>query len=236
MKVRNLMHYFKFYPNVEYKIKEVTGFYMYASCLENLNDPYEGSIRNIKILKPLAQEVKAQCYRRHITCLSHSETNAIVFENDYMWDLYANRHKGFCIEFNEQILNGLESLTDNTDASHLYNIYVDVQYGPNVLCIDRIDNAHSIIDILGHKLDKWEREQETRLIYRNIPIKPKRGVFSNGNLIGQLVPIKAREKAICAIYLGRLASLEQLKPVVTFADKYNIPCYKMELSMKRVRV
>lgn len=230
------MHYFKFYPDAEYKIKEVTHFYMYASSLDCLNDPNEGMINSLKYLDKRANEVRQQANRRLISCFSHSETNDIVWENNYMWEHYANNHRGFCVEYNEYILNCFDALTEQSPADKLYNVYFDVEYGPETMVVERIDNAHNIIDILGHKLEKWEIEQETRFIFRNRPRKPNRGVYSRGQLIGELVPIRAREKSISAIYLGRSASLEYMKPILRFADIYNIPCYKFDLTMKRVRV
>lgn len=229
------MHYFKFYNDVDYKIDEVTNFQIFASCLNKLNDKEEGVIKcSEPSLESLANEIISRNNRRAVSCLVRSDSNHAVSANDYMWEKYANHHKGFCIEYNERILDGLQYLTTKLRADQLYNVYINVEYGPEQLIIDRIDSAHDMIESLGHKLDKWKQEQETRLIFRFPPEDSSRCIYKKEVLVGELVPIKAKEKAYCAIYLGKYASVEFMKPVIAFADKNKIPCYKMELSMTRI--
>lgn len=230
------MHYFKFYPDAVFKVEEVINFQIFASSLKNLNDSEEGLIGfNDSSLESLSNEIISRNNRRAVSSLVHSDSNHVITENNCMWETYANNHKGFCVEYNDDILAGLKPLTAKTPDDQLYNVYVDVEYGLELVTIDRTDNLHSMIDSLAHKLNKWEVEQETRLIFRFPPEESKSCVYKDGQLIGELMPNRAKKRAFCAIYIGKDASMNQLCPIVEFADKNKIPCYKFGLSMTRIR-
>ena len=136
-----------------------------------------------------------------------------------MWAHYANLHKGFCVEYNSGILNGLMEKAS-------VNGYLDIDYREELYPLDELENISPeqfVAKVLGRKELKWSYEKETRLIYR---LEIKEG----SNLKGMLVPINGKEKSIDAIYIGAKAEIDLERRLICFAKKYNIPCYKMEIS------
>lgn len=220
------MRYYKFYSNKNQNIESITKFRLFASLPDNLNDPFEGLIGVPSIeFKPHAEEIISRIKtRRCICCLSHSESKSFVEESIQMWAFYANNHKGFCVEFNESILEGLTELKENSneeDVKTTEDVYADVQYGLNLLYVPNTFQG-TFEAALCHKETKWEIEQETRLIFRYPPI-------NNGYMMkkgkGILIPIKKRECSINSIYLGCRATKIVSNALRKFAAKYNIPCY-----------
>jgi len=230
------MHYFKFYPDEDFKIAEVVKCQLFAARIEILEkeDSNEGKILlDSPVLHSHQEEVMDQCYRRAISCFFRSGSNRIISEEEYMWDKYANHHKGFCVEYNENVLNGLNPLTEKTRVDKLYNVYYDVEYGPNIMYADRIDTAHDMINTIGHKLNIYERERETRLIFRFPPQDAEMKVFNKQKeLVGEHIIISVN--AVDSVYLGKYASLDTYLPIIQFCGKNNIPCYKLEQSITRI--
>lgn len=226
------MHYFRFYRDEQIYIDAVTNFQFFASLPTGFDDVLEGVV-NIPSdeYKPRADEMMAQARtRRAVFSVFRSESNDIVMQTPYMWSVYANYFKGFCVEYNDKILDGLANLKDVENRYATEDVYVDVEYGHEPIAVPTIGETSTLLDTLGHKTSQKEQENETRLIFRYPPTMAERPKRSNG----ELVPIQGREKAFCAIYLGAQASDELCALLKDFAQNYHIPCYKMKLSLEKI--
>ena len=75
-----------------------------------------------------------------------------------MWVHYADAHKGYCVQYNERLLEGLEK--DSLERGYCKMEYTDdMPYLPE-------DNDISFMNVIKTKSKCWESENETRLIYR----------------------------------------------------------------------
>ena len=210
------MKYFKFYSSD----RNLYDFTFWASNIDEFNDPFEGRVQNVNTYEDNnASEVVGTMHRRAVVCLSHSEGSDFVKKSIQMWAHYANSHRGFCVEYNSGIFKGLKEKAP-------VNGYFDIDYRDELYPLDELKNISPeqfVSKVLGRKESKWSYESETRLIYRlekNECYTPK----------GMLVPIAGKEKSIEAIYIGAKTSIDMQRRITCFTHKYNIPCYKMELS------
>lgn len=227
------MKYFKFYKGKKYNIDAVKNFKFFASLPMFFNDPFEGLMQvTSPEMQARVNEIRNRtCTRRAVVCLSHAESDDLIKENIQMWSHYANNHQGFCVEYNDNILDGLTELKDEKKQWKLHdteNIYMNVEYTNDLFPVSDIGYPDDFVAALGHKETNWKREQETRLVYRFPYGKDERNISKNRD--GAYISIAKKEKAMNAIYLGACASLKKYSPLIAFAERYSIPCYKMELS------
>lgn len=114
---------------------------LYSCQYFNLNGPMEGRFLYDPQLSPLiVGKLKTQKSRTFICSLSRNH------DNNLMWAMYANSHRGCCIEV---------EVTTRTWTK------IDVTYSDEIINI----NEHTAIeDILGVKSKQWQHEEETRFI------------------------------------------------------------------------
>jgi len=156
-------------------LKSIVENYFYAPNAKKLNDPCETLVLSDKIKKQTSIFGKffGENSKENLTSL-HSELDNFIstkekvgiyslsksFNDELLWAHYANKHQGFCIEYDFKIL---------TDKNSFYNFYpFDVEYSSNPPEIDisDISSKHQNIlkKIAGTKSDKWSYEQETRIL------------------------------------------------------------------------
>ena len=73
----------------------------YAANLRILNDPFEGSA---ELPEHAAIPIVQALYTVGIYSLSKPEVNETFPANELLWAHYANSHKGFCIEYDLEVL------------------------------------------------------------------------------------------------------------------------------------
>lgn len=149
-----------------------------------------------------------------VTCFS--EKNDVPL----MWAHYAEKHKGFCIEFDIP-----KDRTGYPDFDKNHSALLPVIYSDNrpdltdtILTSDYIATLESSNEINGeilysllHKSKNWEYEKEWRIICTN-------------NEKTLHIPL------ISAIYLGVNTKYDVKKQLVEIARKKNVPVYQMKLS------
>lgn len=161
------MRYFKFYPIGKYwkvTLRQLFKNKIYIASINNFNDPFEGLWYDNKIGLPIHISDKnflSRLERCGIFCMSSSSSLNFIcsIKSILMWSHYASAHQGFCIEFNDGIL----------DASGL-EFSKSVRYEdemPDKLSQYDYDNL-SYEDkrtFLFWKSKVWEYEQEMRLCF-----------------------------------------------------------------------
>ena len=136
---------------------------LYAPNIENLNDPFEGSVELPKSYKyeqwvtPLVQRL----YSSGIYSLSKPQINETFPCNELLWAHYANSHKGFCIEYD------LDKLSNNISCDFDITNVINVTYKSNR---PKVFNNEDVFltqqKVFGTKSMVWEYENEVRLIFK----------------------------------------------------------------------
>jgi len=151
----------------------------WASNTKQLNDPYEGFI-SIKDYQQQLNNLKNifSQHRTNLTLIEQSLKNIIDmkdtklgilslskrYDDELLWAHYANSHKGFCIEYD------LDRLLSKQNPKHRF---FDIQYSDKIPNLDfsqllgQNDPDILIKKMLGYKSQRWEYEQELRIITEN---------------------------------------------------------------------
>ncbi|WP_271784257.1 DUF2971 domain-containing protein [Aquimarina algiphila] len=144
--------------------------YFWASPIKELNDPCEGFVTKNK----LNYQVNSlgQISEKELERVLHSTENLIsnknigiyslskVYDDELLWAHYANSHKGFCIEYDLDVL--LKSY--NKDRIFPFSMtYNDEPYDISVNDIANKSNEW-IQKIAGYKSKRWEYEREYRMV------------------------------------------------------------------------
>lgn len=188
--------------------EQLLGNIFYAANLRVLNDPFEGSVELPKSksqehwVTPLVQAV----YDVGIYSLSKPKEHETFPNNELLWAHYSNSHKGFCIEYDLDMLT--ENLSRDFDISDKINVsYEDER--PEVSETDSLFQVRK--KVFGTKSLAWKYENEVRL------------VFSKGGLKNLY-----QKKAISAIYFGLNISLEDRRAIITGMTGKDVDFYQVE--------
>lgn len=180
---------------------------LHAANFRILNDPFEGSVdlpkseRYDSWVTPLKQGI----YDVGVYSLSKPKDGESFPCNELLWAHYANSHKGFCIEYDLELLGG--TLCRNFDISNRINVdYKDQR--PEVLETDNIFDVQT--KVFGTKSLAWEYENEVRLVFSKEGLKP------------------IAKEAVTAIYFGLNISLEDRRDIVNRMSGRNIDFYQVE--------
>ena len=127
---------------------------LHASKLEDLNDPMEGTV---KFKSTITEEEKQRFKKEKIEkcyvcslCKNYGELSG------HMFALYADSHKGCCIE-----LDVTAHTCDKYQETDWQEINID--YDKNIPVIDKIDN-NTLKNVLSVKSAAWREENETRFV------------------------------------------------------------------------
>lgn len=117
---------------------------LYAGTFEQLNDPMEGYFRyRTTVPQYILHELKNKKEKTLICSLSKKHNIGL------MWSMYADEHKGCCIEC---------SVSPNSTWEK-----VEVDYSENAVLLEKEEDA-TINRILGVKSPQWKYEEEVRFI------------------------------------------------------------------------
>lgn len=193
---------------------------LYASPYKNLNDPFEGSVRLPKSTScekwttPLIQDLS----NAGVCSLSRQKDNESFPSNEIMWSLYADGHKGFCIEYD------LEKLTNNYDNEFDIRSSITVNYEDQT---PEVRNWDDIFDVqkkvFGTKSKAWSSENEFRLVFTTSGLKP------------------ISQDSVSAIYLGLRTEYNERNVILNEMIRRGIPVYQMirqgeAYSLRAVRI
>ena len=181
--------------------------FLYAAKLNKMNDPFEGSVelpksdRHERWVTPLIQDL----HTIGIYSLSKPKENETFPCNELLWAHYANSHKGFCIEYDLDIL--LKNHSSQFDIrNQIHVVYKNER--PEVSESDSLFDVQS--KVFGTKSLAWKYENEVRLVFLTEGEKP--------------IP----PEAITAIYFGLNMSLEDRQEKIRLMVNRNIDYYQIE--------
>jgi hypothetical protein len=128
-------------------------------------------------------------------------------ESILMWSHYADRHKGFCIEFDT-------NYPPFSESEKLQRVIYSRKYPTlSVLDIMQPESEYMPIDILITKSKSWKYEKEWRLI-----------IVRGDN------PYKYNIEALKAIYFGCSMPNKQMRQLATIFTKSDIRLFRMQRS------
>lgn len=224
-----LIMFYKFYkPNCD-AISAVTHNALYAASPLLFNDPFEAmcevrdftQINNIEQVSARHDNTHRYKTRRFVICLSvQKQQQPEIKKNILMWSHYADSHRGFCVEYNNSLLDSL-SLQSDFVTQH------EIAYESELPVVNIYDDGYSTEPILT-KSRCWEYESEHRFVFKKEGLK--------------YLPNNPSE-VISAIYLGTHMDMKSSVAIqlLAFGKENHIPCCKMEYSpcqyeLKDVRV
>ncbi len=180
----------------------------YAAKLKAQNDPFEGSVAlpESPYADSFVTSIKRQLYDAGIYSLSKPQENEKFPCNELLWAHYANSHKGFCIEYDLDVLcsNTLRGF-DITDSINV--TYQDER--PSVeLGTDSIFQIRK--KVFGTKSIPWKYENEVRLVFAKEGVKP------------------INDRAVTAIYFGLNISYKDRKDIIENMTGKGIDFYQVE--------
>ena len=146
--------------------------YFWAPDANNLNDPCETLLLSDKIIQQadvisrvfnknavaynnfLAAEEKFKENIKNVGIYSLSQT----YNHELLWAHYANSHKGYCVEYE------LDLLLDNTKFRNGYHFPILYKKTPPLYDNGHINNIEVMVkEIVGVKSECWKYEEEYRI-------------------------------------------------------------------------
>lgn len=187
----------------------------YSASIESLNDVHEGKIiidnQEIKLFDLLAKNSASLfdiSIDNNLENLINIYKNSGVYslsknyKNELLWAYYADSYKGFCIEYDFDIL---KQYPCNEDA------FFDVEYSKNVPIINLKDvlNTNILKKKLVTKSLSWKHEKEIRIL------TPSKGMFNYFI------------KAVKSIYFGHRTPENTIKLIMNILRGRSIKYYKI---------
>lgn len=182
---------------------------IYFASLDELNDPFEGQFH---IAPMIGDDFQQKLDHRRVYCVAKGD-RSFVENGELMWTHYADSHCGFCIEYNESLLDGFKEYVEPADIQQ--NVWLKANYSLSATESMIIsDNGDKVLaDVLRTKKRDYSYEKEVRLILHTVdPLDSIRSV--NG--------------AISAIYLGCRMDEVKMGRLKRIAEMLGVPCYKVE--------
>lgn len=164
--------------------------HLYLGHFNELNDPMEAMFNANDLTSQHIKQIQSLKTNILIGCLAQTYTDIL------MWTHYADNHHGCCIEFEINRIDGdyLEPMN--------YSTQIEAPQYSNIL--------GESVNILTHKLQPWEYEQEIRYL-RQIDRIDYDAHYVNINIITVYLGVKLSKKS--ATYYQKL--ITQISPSIT---------------------
>jgi len=214
---------YKYRSGTENDIKALENNQYWSSSIEQLNDPCEATTDTKRVknfLNYIGQKVGAKT-EEDFGLMNDNTDDVLSMDNkmgiyslsktpldELLWAHYANSHKGFCIEYD------LDILLKNDGDNHIHSF--PVLYSkkpPSIGFWDIIRNEQNtmIKKFAFHKSKRWEYEQEHRIVTSKIGLN------------------SYNYKAIKSIYFGLKISESDKNQIINLLQVRGINFYQIEL-------
>lgn len=167
------MKIYKYRSNYKRDLTTLSLNQLYAPTYKNLNDPFEGMYNDkedkkiLELLKIFGENSLEQSYEELISLVKEKGIYSLCknFDNEILWSLYSDSHKGFVIEYDLDILISDFNFNKLVPLIHI----VDVVYKENpqsgMVIRDSIKKHLDLVSLIGTKSISWKHENEIRLIF-----------------------------------------------------------------------
>tara|TARA_R110000765_G_scaffold18506_1_gene49421 strand:+ start:18970 stop:20175 length:1206 start_codon:yes stop_codon:yes gene_type:complete len=214
---------FKYRSGTENDLKALENNQYWSSSIEQLNDPCEAitdAKRVKRFLNYIGQKVAAKT-REGVKLINDNTDDVLSMDNkmgiyslsktpldELLWAHYANSHKGFCIEYD------LDILLKNDGKNHVHSFPVIYsKKPPSIGFLDIIKNKQNnyIKKFAFHKSKRWEYEQEHRIVTSKIGLN------------------SYYHKALKSIYFGLKIKESDKSKIINLFKSRGIQFYQIEL-------
>lgn len=202
---------------------------IFASKIEDLNDPFEASVIIEKLEKTVdlfdllgndrAEKVKDALnhlleFKTKIGIYSLSKINS----HNLLWSHYASGGRGYCLEYDiEKLkLGGIEnSFDDLLLVEYLEKI-------PELNIDDMIDQKNFISKLIATKSKDWEYEEEIRLIFNNSSLKNYHSSALSSIFFGVNMPDSHQNRLIEALDNRNIEFYKSFKEKNSYTFKWQL--------------
>lgn len=189
---------FKYRANIGNKDDEVhrdtstlLSHQLYAAPIDTLNDPFEASVELPIDNKNDNEWIKPLINLSHsvgVFSLIQADKKESFPGNELMWSHYADSHKGFCIEYDLDVL--CQAISKSFDIISELN----VNYQVNRPIISKTDEIDDVLQkIFGTKSSAWKYENEFRLVFGKYGLKTVPDEAIKAIYFGLHMPLKERQ-------------------------------------------
>ena len=203
------MSYYKFRGCNDLSLSMLRHQEVYFASLREFNDPFEGKFQ---IDPKIGDDFQQKLDHRRVYSVAKGD-RSFVENAELMWTFYADGHRGFCIEYNESLLDGFKEYKVPADIQQ--NVWMAANYSPSatekIIISDNSDKAAA--DILQTKKLDYGYENEVRLV-----------IHTNDALDS----IRSVNGAVSAIYLGCRIDEVNTKKLKRIAEMLGVPCYPVK--------
>jgi hypothetical protein len=143
--------------NIDFLLDIIVNSRLYAATYESLNDPMEGYFRykSSIIGHDLLQQIRSMKKETRILSLAQTPDDML------MWSYYANGHKGAVLKV---------AIKESHDAY----VIKPVKYKKSgALIHETLDAEDAVARLLTTKYERWENEEEVRVLTPNKFVKVK---------------------------------------------------------------
>ena len=207
---------------------------IYAPKYQNLNDPFEAlcfltpqdQFYLTSLKNPLKEDLK-----RALNIVFKKYRNSGIyslsrdFDNEVLWALYSNSHRGFCIEYNMDLFMDMFSFNKIKNFASLLHVFYYEKL-PDIISQPFNNYNHSInsTSIIGSKSIPWKHENEIRVLFDESGIIDYDHRAVNGIYFGLRTPEEHINFAMKAL-AGRKLRYYQM---TTMPGKYKLYAKEIE--------
>lgn len=170
------LYKFRSFDSKELNLDSLKNNYLFASTINNLNDPYElvidtGMVKHeLKLIQPLTKkDIDFDSNMNNLLSdLKLAKKSQGIFSmskdwnNELLWSHYAESNSGFCIEYDSDILT-------NSIKHQKYLVKVKyTNFSPTLSFLkiySRSDDKYLVQTLNGIKSKSWKYEKEYRIIF-----------------------------------------------------------------------
>lgn len=235
---RKVIKAFKYRGEFERDLETIKNNQIYAPNEEQLNDPCEMLTDDQEFLQLLHSiernyGTSSKKIKSEFASFKERILNAGVFSlsitneplNILMWSTYANSHKGFCVEYD------LEILTKHNNAVNRFWI----KYSNKIPVFKtNLFNGHNneiIRHFTGYKSKDWKYENEYRLLYDNFGFQDIEYKAVKSIYFGYKMDNREKDTMFKSLQ-GRGIKYFQIK---LFPKKYKLYCEKIEDPYRHIK-
>ncbi|WP_336731289.1 DUF2971 domain-containing protein [Chryseobacterium sp. VD8] len=226
------MKVYKYRSNYDRDVISLSLNQLFAPTYENLNDPFEGMFNDkedkkiLEVLKSFDSNNLHKGYDDFVETIKIKGVYSLckTFDNEILWSLYSDSHKGFVIEYDLDLL--LKDFNFNKIIPLVHTVEVKYKESPqksNILT-DSYNKRMDLTSIIGTKSLSWKHEKEIRLIFEEQGINTY-----NFNAVTSIIfGLRASKKEITKVMnmlKGRGLKYYQMK---TETDSYRLRLINLE--------
>lgn len=191
---------------------------LYAPTYDKLNDPFEGMYNDkedkeiLELLKSYGSTPLEKVYEELIMMVKQKGIYSLckTYNNEILWSLYSDSHKGFTIEYDLDILINDFNFNIITPLIHIVDVNYKDTPQKSMILKDSLSKFIDLANVIGTKSTSWQHENEIRLIFE----EPGINTFNF--------------RAVTSIIFGLRASENDINNTMNVLKGRELKYYKME--------